>query len=182
MQMETQDFESMENQGVGGGTGGFIVGWYRPHPGRALWSVYALGVSLLLVGMMLVGLVFFSVHRFDEVTRLLLGLVGGFGVIAGPVVTVFGFRALLFDDVYLLLRSDALVLQDRRALTVLPWSSINAISGEERPPRLRIACDEREDVFFGGRFLEYSQGEMAAHLWSMRRKALMGLLRPPKAS
>lgn len=160
--------------------GTFVLEWHRPHPGRDLWRIYGVGVSLLLVGVLVLGVVFAWGYRLEPILRLFLGGVGGLGVVCGPLYTVLGFQSLFQEDVCLVLRSDGLIYMHNQETTFVSWDAMVRVVGEDAPPLFCVEREEEAALRIAGSFLGILPSVLAKRVWDVRRRALMGLLRPPR--
>ncbi|MCB9642847.1 MAG: hypothetical protein H6728_07185 [Myxococcales bacterium] len=160
--------------------GTFVLEWHRPHPGRHLWRIYGLGALFLVIGSLVLGVVFSWGYRLDPTVRILLGFVGGTGTVGGPLYAVLGFQQLFRDEICLVVRNDGIIYLHHQETTVIPWEEMVSIEGTDRPPSLKIELESAQDLVLNEPFIDQPPSQLAKHLWGIRRKALMGLLRPPR--
>lgn len=127
------------------------------------------------------------VHRLPIEVSHTVSLLGGITVIVG-LVTAFGTLAtMLFENVYLAMRDDSLLLHDNGKETVIPWDDLGAVTVDapNGVVELRRANDKVLRWYAGK-----GAKDVAARLEDARRKGRHGILRtgsnppsnPPPAS
>lgn len=122
------------------------------------------------------------VRRLPASVSHAVSLVGGITVIVG-LVTAFGTLAtMLFENVYLAIRDDSLLLHDNGKETVIPWDELNAVVVDAPNGVVELRRPDKPALrWFAGKGAKV----VAARIEDARRKGKHGLLRtgsnPPAA-
>ena len=106
----------------------------------------------------------------------LLFALGFLLVAAGPTSIICGLGRTWKDDLYLLLRVDALIHQTRDGRHHVAWDQVARVEHEAGVVRLRMR-DESSPYEIRERFAGIDPPALAARLEEVRRKASFGLLR-----
>jgi hypothetical protein len=111
-------------------------------------------------------------HRLESGVGHLISLGGGLTMLTGLVVGFGAMAMMLFENVYLQIRDEALVLHENGKETIIPWAEVEAVDVDGR--YLVIARSDGEAV-------RWFAGEAAKDVWGRvddaRRKAAHGLLK-----
>ncbi len=162
-----------------------------PTPGVDFFRVDRSGPTrrLLVTGVVLVTLGASSVgahliHRLPESASHTISLVGGVTMLAGLVLAFGALAMMLFENVYIAIEDQRLVLHDNGKEVVIAWDDLAAVSVEGRTGFLSLERKEAKAVrwYAGG-----PAKDIAAKIQEARRKALHGLLKtgasnPPSSS
>ena len=97
-------------------------------------------------------------------------------VAAGPTSIILGLGRTWKDDLYLLLRVDALIHQTREGRHHVAWDQVARVEHDAGVVRLRMR-DESTPYEIRERFAGIDPPALAARLEEVRRKASFGLLR-----
>ena len=123
-------------------------------------------------------------HRLDTETGHVVSLVGGVVMIGGLVLAFGSLAMMLFENVYLAIRDDALVLHDNGKETIVAWDDLTGVSAE-RDKKGFVTLKRKSGkpvAWYAGTESE----TVAAKVEDARRKALHGLLKtgsnPPPSS
>ena len=106
----------------------------------------------------------------------LLFALGFLLVAAGPTSIILGLGRTWKDDLYLLLRVDALIHQTRDGRHHVAWDQVARVEHDAGVVRLRMR-DESSPYEIRERFAGIDPPALAARLEEVRRKASFGLLR-----
>jgi hypothetical protein len=106
----------------------------------------------------------------------LLFALGFLLVAAGPTSIILGLGRTWKDDLYLLLRVDALIHQTRDGRHHVAWDQVARVEHDAGVVRLRMR-DESSPYEIRERFAGVDPPALAARLEEVRRKASFGLLR-----
>lgn len=137
------------------------VDFFRVDRSGTTTNLLVSGVVLVATGASAIGA--HLVHRLPDSVSHLVSLTGGIAVIGG-LVTAFGALAMmLFENVYLTIRDDGLLIHDNGKETTVPWDELTEVvilapkglvelrRGEKEPLRW-FAGSAAKDV--GGRIEE----------------------------
>ncbi|MEM1010115.1 MAG: hypothetical protein AAGJ35_14055 [Myxococcota bacterium] len=161
--------------------GTFFVEWYRPSPLKPLLAMYGIGSLLLLSGSFLLGMVF--VHPdWSSFWKASAALFGMLLTCSGPIFVVLSFTRLFRQDTVLALRNDGLFFQSEEQCFFVPWQELERIDVDQERKRLHLICEGAQGYALHETFLGQTHQLLAERVWSVRRQALMGLLRAPKSS
>ena len=151
-----------------------ILEYFRNDQRRDFGRVLARGATLVVIGCALVA--WGILHRFT-IAGSVATAAGVLVVASGPLATILGLRALLFEESYLAVRRDGLVIARTGEPTLeVPWDDVAhivaeagglAIEREGQAPPIVVAMK------FEGR----EPAALARHLEAQRRRAAHGLLR-----
>ena len=132
-----------------------------------------LSVAGVLVGLGGVAIGAHLVKRLGERLGHLLSLLGGAVVIAGLVLGFGAMAVMIFEDVYVLLRDDGLVLHDNGKETTIAWSNLASVSlADERG----FLCFERVDGGPVRWFVGDEAESLRPRIETARLRAIHGLL------
>ena len=146
------------------------VDFFRIDRSGSTKRLLAFGVVLVAGGASAVGA--HLVHRLSTDTGHLVSLIGGGSMIGGLVTTFGALAMLLFENVYLSIREDGLLLHDNGRDTIILWDELTNVVVDQGFVELRRA--EKEVLrWFAGK----GAPNVAARIEEAQRKALHGLLR-----
>jgi hypothetical protein len=130
-----------------------------------------LAVAGLLVGIGGSSVGAHLVHRLPDATGHTLSLAGGITMALGLILGFGAMAMIVFEDVYLLIQRDGVLLHDNGNEISIPWADLETVGEEHGFLLLTLG---RGDVirWFAGR----SAGAIRARLLEARRKAIHGLL------
>lgn len=113
------------------------------------------------------------VRRVPVGLRPTVSIVGGVVMLAGLVIAFGSMALMLFEDVYLSIRVDGLLLHENGRETLLPWDDLTQVA--VLPNGVLELRREGKDAlrWFAGTSVD----EVAARVQQARRKAAHGLLR-----
>ncbi len=114
------------------------------------------------------------VQRLPASLSHAVSLVGGITVIVG-LVTAFGTLAtMLFENVYLAIRDDSLLLHDNGKETVIPWEELTAVVVDAPAGVVELRRPDKPALrWFAGRGAKV----VGVRIEDARRKGKHGLLR-----
>lgn len=111
-------------------------------------------------------------HRLAPDTSHLVSLVGGVTMIAGLVMSFGGMAIMLFENVYLTIKEDGLLLHDNGRETALPWDELTDV--DARAGFVELRRGKKDPVrWFAGKDAD----DVAARIGEAKRKAALGLYR-----
>lgn len=148
------------------------VDFFRVDRSGATRRLLVTGVLLVMAGATAVGA--HLVRRLPDSVSRLVSLAGGVVVIAGLVLAFGSLAMMLFENVYLSIRDDGLLLHDNGKETVIPWDELTrvVVDGPKGFVELHRASQE---------LLRWHAGkaakDVAARIEEAKRKAAHGLLR-----
>jgi hypothetical protein len=159
------------------------VDFFRVDRSGSTRRLLGMGIVMVAGGASAVGV--HLMHRVPESTGHLVSLAGGLSMITGLVSTFGALAMMLFEDVYLSIREDGLLLHDNGKETVIAWDDLTKVvvsagfvelSHKKREPADgAVAAEEaKADVrWFAGK----GAPNVAARIEEAKRKAAHGLLR-----
>jgi hypothetical protein len=154
------------------------IAWYRPAVMARLVKIGVTSALCTSLGMALLGLALWS-GRLVEAARLPVALLGGAGVLAGPLSLVLRWhRVLVREDGCLALRRDGLDIQLPPAPhRFVPWDDlVDARVGDGGAIELALRGGERLRLVQD--FTGETRAGVARAIETTRKRAGLGLLRP----
>lgn len=157
------------------------VDFFRVDRSGAVRRRLSLAGALVLVGSTAIGS--HLVHRLDSGFAHLISLAGGLTTIVGLILGFGAMAIMLFEDVYLLLREDGVLVYENGKEIVIAWNDLARISLAPGGFVLLEVAEGREPLrWYAGR----AAPDVRKRIEDARRKALHGLLktsssRPPSA-
>ncbi len=154
------------------------VDFFRVDRSGATKRLLIIAGTLVTVGATTIGA--HLVHRLAPDVGHVVSLAGGGVVIAGLILGFGTMAMLLFENVYLLLREDGLLVHENGKETTIPWAELEsaAVDGTSGFVLLR-----RKDVAPLRWFAGANAKDVQSRIEDARRKAMHGLYRsdPPPA-
>jgi hypothetical protein len=144
-----------------------IVDFYRPMAKRALAVPLAIGAVLMTIGGLLVLL---SLPRATAVP--MLAILGGACMISAPVSVILALLRGAGVDRCLILRRDAIVIQEGREETLVAWEDVREIRCIE--DWIEITRRDGSKLRIEGTYSEPTR--IAERMEEVRRKACFGLI------
>jgi hypothetical protein len=122
------------------------------------------------------------VNRLPADVSHLISLVGGICVIGGLVLGFGTLAMMLFENVYLSIRDEGLLVHDSGRETTIAWDELTKVVVDAKGV-IELRRDKKEPVrWFAGKTAK----DVAARIQEAKRKAAHGLLKtgsnPPSAS
>lgn len=114
------------------------------------------------------------VHRIPVSTGHTISLLGGLTMLAGLVLGFGTMAVLLFENVWLLIRDEGVLLHRNGEETAIAWDELAAVGEEDEHVVLRRASGQPVRWYAGRTAVD-----VAARVDDARRKAAHGLLRLP---
>lgn len=147
------------------------VDFFRLDRGRPTRRLLGIASVLTGVGGTVVGA--HLVHRLDSTQGALLSLGGGLTLMAGLLVGFGTLAKLLFENIWLAIRQEGVVLHDNGNETVLAWDELARVDVEPGGHLVfGVEGGAREPVrWYAGR----AAVDIAARITEARRKAVHGL-------
>jgi hypothetical protein len=150
------------------------VDFFRVDRSAKTRSLLVTGVCLVTGGATAVGA--HLVRRLPESVSHLVSLLGGITVIGG-LVTAFGALAMmLFEDVYLSIRDEGLLLHDNGKETIIAWAELTEVVVDAPKGLVELRRPDKE-------VLRWHAGKgapnMGARIEEAKRKAAHGLPHAP---
>lgn len=152
-----------------------VVQWYRPTPHRRLLRQWAVGATLVTIGVFTVGLSLSNLFELATAARVVLALVGMAATIAGPTLTTVGSVRIMSEETYLLLRTDGVELTTDEERWFVPWSEVDEVRWDATQSAVVLARGGEERQV-SGVFQGIDGPTLASEMTLVRRRALMGLL------
>lgn len=113
------------------------------------------------------------VHRLPVDISHGVSLVGGVTMLAGLVMAFGAMAMILFENVYLSIRDDGLLLHDNGRDTVVPWGELTEVA-VEAAGFVELRREGKEALRW---FAGTSAKDVARRIEEAKRKAAHGLLR-----
>ena len=154
------------------------VDFFRVDRSGATRRLLILAGLLVAVGATSIGA--HLVHRLEPDTGHLVSLLGGVTVVAGLILGFGAMAMLLFENVYLLIREDGLLMHENGKETTIAWADLESAALEGASGFVVFRRTAAEPLrWFAGK----SAKELHARVEDAKRKALHGLFRsdPPPA-
>jgi hypothetical protein len=152
-----------------------VVQWYRPTPHRRLLRQWAVGATLVTIGVFTVGLSLSNLLDLATPARVVLALVGMAATISGPTLTTVGSVRIMSEETYLLLRTDGVELASDQERWFVPWSEVDEVRWDAAAHAVVLARGD-EERHVSGAFHGVDGPRLASEMTLVRRRALMGLL------
>jgi hypothetical protein len=131
-----------------------------------------LAIAGVLVGLGAIPIGAHLVHRLDEHLGHVLSLVGGALVLIGLILGFGAMAMMIFEDVYVLLREDAVVLHNNGKETTIPWADLASVSVHQHRGFLTFERVEGAPVRW---FVGDSAEALCPRIETARLRALHGL-------
>lgn len=156
----------------------WIIEWFRPDRRRVILRVAAVAGSLVVLGVLSIG-VARSAHTLDldETSTVAWWVLGALCTIGGPLWAVIGFARATGGDEYLALRADGVAWNDGSRVQLIGWDDLEDILVEDDQLVLRGASGT--ELRASERFDGVTTEALAERIRRTRQRALMGLLRAP---
>ena len=148
------------------------VDFFRVDRSGTTTRLLVTGVVLVAVGASAIGA--HLMHRLPASLSHLISLVGGITAVGG-LVTAFGALAMmLFENVYMSLREDGLLIHDNGKETSVPWEELEeVVVGDDAKGFVELRRREKETLRW---FAGAAAKDVGARVEEARRKALHGLM------
>jgi hypothetical protein len=156
------------------------VDFFRVDRSGATRRLLVTGVLLVTAGATAVGA--HLVHRLPDSVSRVVSLAGGVTVIGGLVLAFGSLAMMLFENVYMSIRDDGLLLHDNGKETVIAWDELTkvAVDAPHGLVELHRAGDKEVLRWHAGKAAK----DVAGRIEEAKRKAAHGLLRtsnPPSS-
>ncbi|MDB5218858.1 MAG: hypothetical protein JWO86_6785 [Myxococcaceae bacterium] len=147
------------------------VDFFRVDRSGTTTKLLVSGVLLVTTGASAIGA--HLMHRLPESVSHLVSLTGGIAVIGG-LVTAFGtLGMMLFENVYLTIRDEGLLIHDNGNETSVPWDELTEVVVLAPKGLVELRRGEKEPLrWFAGSAAKDVGGRIA----EAKRKAAVGLL------
>lgn len=132
-------------------------------------------IAALLIALGAVSAGAHLVSRLAPVARLGISFAGGAMMLAGLAIGFGTMALLLFENIYLLLREDGIVVHDNGKDTVIAWGDLERVRRDEESGFVVFEPRDAEPIRW---FAGASASQIVARVEEARRKALHGLLKP----
>ena len=154
------------------------VDFFRVDRSGATKRLLVVAGALVAVGATSIGA--HLVSRLPEDVGHVVSLAGGLVVISGLILGFGAMAMLLFENVYLLIREDGLLLHENGKETTIPWSELESASADRASGVIVFQRKDAERIRW---FAGANAKDVHARIEDARRKALHGLFKsdPPPA-
>lgn len=156
----------------------YAVEWHRPDPRRRLYKAWIAGSLILVGGAAVLAQVIGAADSFGPVTRLLLVVLSVALSAAGPLLVVITAIRALADDTCLVLRSDGIHYIGNDDSFFVRWRDVVAATYDEQADAMRIETESDVRSVVHPQFLGMKSQELVKRVDDIRRRALLGLIRP----
>jgi hypothetical protein len=147
------------------------VDFFRLDRSGSTKRLFAVGIVMVTAGASAVGA--HLMHRLAEATGHVVSLVGGLTMISGLVMTFGAMAMMLFENVYLAIRDDGLLLHQNGKESTIPWDDLTKVIVDAGFVELRRGSGENVVRWFAGKDAK----NVAGRIEEAKRKAAHGLLR-----
>jgi hypothetical protein len=146
------------------------IDFFRVDRSTATRRLLAIAGVLVALGAIPIGA--HLMHRIGEHLGHVLSLAGGAFVLSGLILGFGAMAMMIFEDVYVLLREDAVVLHDNGKETTIPWADLAAVSLHQDRGFLMFERVEGEAVRW---FVGDGAEALGPRIETARLRALHGL-------
>lgn len=154
----------------------FVVDWYRPSQARDILKAGSWGGAGMLIGSLVFAWVFRGAQTDPQ--RWVAALIGVGVIVAGGIWTFRKMMVLLSDPRCLTLRNDGLLWERGGQETFVPWGDTLEAGVDPESGLIEVPLREGGRLLIEERFVGVTPEAIAKAITDVRRKALMGLLRP----
>lgn len=147
------------------------VDFFRVDRSGTTTKLLVSGVVLVAMGASAIGA--HLMHRLPESVGHLVSLAGGIAAVGG-LVTAFGALAMmLFENVYMSIRDDGLLVHDNGKETIVPWEALVEVKVLEAEGIVELRRRDQDPLrWYAGK----SAKDVGARVVEARRKAVHGLM------
>ena len=147
------------------------VDFFRVDRSGTTTKLLVSGVVLVTTGASAIGA--HLMHRLPESVSHVVSLAGGIAAVGG-LVTAFGALAMmLFENVYMSVRDEGLLIHDNGKETAVPWEELEEVVVLAPEGVVELRRRDKEALrWFAGK----SAKDVGARVEEARRKALHGLV------
>jgi hypothetical protein len=156
----------------------YAVEWHRPDPRRGLVKAWLIGSVLLVTGAVLLAQVIYYAGEMPGALGVLLVILSVALSAAGPLLVVVTAIRSLADETCLVLRSDGLHYTGRDGSFFVHWRDIVSLTLDDENDTLRIETETDTRSISHPQFVGVSRHDLAKRIDDIRRRALLGLIRP----
>jgi hypothetical protein len=147
------------------------VDFFRVDRSGTTTKLLVSGVLLVTTGASAIGA--HLMHRLPESVSHLVSLTGGIAVIGG-LVTAFGtLGMMLFENVYLTIRDEGLLIHDNGKETPVPWDELTEVVVLAPKGLVELRRGEKEPLRW---FAGSAARDVGGRIVEAKRKAAVGLL------
>jgi hypothetical protein len=148
------------------------VDFFRIDRSAATSRLLATGVLLVTMGATAVGA--HLVHRLPEAVSRLVSLVGAAGVIGGLVLAFGSLALMMFENIYLAIKDDGLLVHEDGKETNIGWAELSDVSIDAPKGLVELHRTGKDVIrWHAGKTAK----DVAARIEEARRKAAHGLLK-----
>jgi hypothetical protein len=155
-----------------------ILSFYRADSWPRIRRVLLVGPTILTFGGLVVAVSFLTRQPRD--VRTAAAALGFVLVAGGAIFTVLGMQRILRDEVYVILRSDGVVLQQHAGRgageTLVAWDDLERARWDAGRAALVLERKHGEPVVVARAFARIRGPDLAAQIEQSRRRAAMGFL------
>lgn len=148
------------------------VDFFRVDRAGSVRRLLVAGVVMVAAGAGAIGA--HLMHRIPEDLGHLVSLGGGASMIGGLVLTFGALAMILFENVYLAIRVDGLLVHDNGRETNIAWDELTEIRVDAQKGLVELRREKQEVLrWHAGK----SANDVASRIEEAKRKAAHGLLR-----
>lgn len=149
------------------------VDFFRVDRSGSVRRLLVLAGTLVLVGSSLIGA--HLVSRLEESLGHLVSLAGGLITVTGLILGFGAMAMLLFENVYLLIKDEGVLLHENGKETSIAWAELDGVRVDPGTPGFLVF--ERRGTTSFRWFSGKSAKQVCVRVEDARRKAMHGLLR-----
>lgn len=150
-----------------------VVEWYRPDRKRRIVTIFAVGIAMLLAGMLLVASSLFGIPFKAPWVTGILGVLGALATVGSPVFVTLNMYRLLRDESYLALCLDGVLFNHVQEPYFVWWEELKEAQTTENA--LCLFLERAEPLVITERFSNIDSERLAQRINHLRTKILLGL-------
>ena len=147
------------------------VDFFRIDRSGSTRGLLVIGALLVAVGASMIGV--HLMHRVEASEGHVVTLIGGLSLAAGLVLTFGALAMMLFENVYLAIHDEHLLVHDNGKETKIAWSDLEAVELDAKTGMIELRRAGAEAVkWYAGR----TARDVRARIEDARRKGAHGIL------
>jgi hypothetical protein len=148
------------------------VDFFRVDRSRSTKRLLTTAAALIAAGATSMGA--HLVHRITPAMGSVISLAGGVLTLAGLVLGFGTMAMMLFEDIYLHIREDGLLVHRNGQDMQVPWEDLAGVDVDARRGLLRVRAGAAGDLDF---FAGAAASSVATRIEEAKRKASLGILK-----